>query len=126
MCIRSFILPICFEHTHTHTPSPSLSLWPCELHLGLEVMVAMAAATAATVRHSIKLSVRFWIYVHRFILDSLHKLRLMVFYIYYVYLDGFCCWHLSRREKFCTISCKLCVFAALFKTQISVKHWTRI
>lgn len=49
----------------------------------------MVTATTAAVRHSIKLSVCRWIYVHRFILDSLHKLRLMVFYIYYVYLDGF-------------------------------------
>lgn len=55
-----------------------------------------------------------------------YKLRLMVFYIYYVCLDGFCCcWHLSRREKFST-TVHITVYLQPISTWIHCQNWTRI
>lgn len=56
----------------------------------------------AAARHSIKLSVCFWIYVQRFVLNSLHKLRLMVFHSLRLFWR-LCCWHLSQRKSFQTV-----------------------
>lgn len=59
----------------------------------------------AAVRHLIKLSMLLDLCSSLRTRFTVHKLRLMVFHIYYVYLDGFCCWHLSRQKSFlqCTV-----------------------